>query len=204
MLKIHYFRFAHRAAVNRQRSRLLERVLARAAAPSAVTDWRADAFRVIAPPTTGMPGVGAAALFADRGAANAAAVFMATPVHYVAEMSSVRLPADGILALSQAEAETLAADFGRVWNDAGIRLLSGRCANLFCVFDRPTPATTCDPQDVLDRRIETHLPIGAAAPRLRQLMSEIEMWLFEHAVNRTRLGQGAPAVNGPGGRLDGG
>ena len=200
MTKIHYFRLAHRAAVNRQRSRLLERLLARADAATAVSDWRADAFRVIAPPSTAMPGVGAAALFAERGAVNAAvsaaAVFIATPVHYVAEMSNVRLPADGILSLRQAEAETLAADFDRVWKDAGVRLIAGRCANLFCVVDRPTPATTSDPEDVLDRHIENHLPIGAAAPRLRQLMSEIEMWLFEHAVNRARLELGVPAMNG--------
>jgi hypothetical protein len=196
MLKIHYFRFAHRGAVNRQRSRLLERMLARADASTAVSDWRADAFRVIAAPATAMPGVGAAALFAERGAVNAGSVFIATPVHYVAEMSNVRMPADGILPLRQAEAEALAADFDRVWKDAGIRLLSGRRANLFCLVDQPTPATTCDPEDVLDRRIENHLPTGAGAPRLRQLMSEIEMWLFEHAVNRARLEAGAPAANG--------
>jgi hypothetical protein len=201
MIKIHYFRFAHRGAANRQRSRLLERLLARADATTAVADWRADAFRVIAPPTTAMPGVGAAALFAERGAVNAASlnaasVFIATPVHYVAEMSNVRLPADGILSLRQAQAETLAADFDRVWKDAGIRLIAGRCANLFCLVDRPTLATTCDPEDVLDRHIENHLPSGAESPRLRQLMSEIEMWLFEHAVNRTRLEDGVPAVNG--------
>jgi hypothetical protein len=196
MLKIHYFRLAHRGAVNRLRSRLLERMLARADAPTAVSDWRADAFRVIAPPTTAMPGVGAAALFAERGPVTAASVFIATPVHYVAEMSNVRLAADGILSLRQAEAEALAADFDRVWKDAGIRLLNSRCANLFCVVDQPTLATTCDPEDVLGRRIENHLPIGAAAPRLRQLMSEIEMWLFEHPVNRLRLEDGAPAVNG--------
>jgi hypothetical protein len=196
MVKIHYFRFAHRGAANRRRSRLLERLLARADASTAISDWRADAFRVIAPPSAGMPGVGAAALFAERGAVNAASVFVATPVHYVAEMSNVRLPADGILSLRQAEADALAADFDRVWQDAGIRLATGRCADLFCAIDRPTFATTCDPEDVIDRHIEDHLPIGAEAPRLRQLMSEIEMWLFEHAVNRTRLTAGAPEVNG--------
>jgi len=40
---------------------------------------------------------------------------------------------------------------------------------------------------VLDRQIENHLPTGAGAARLRRLMSEIEMWLFEHAVNRSRI-----------------
>jgi hypothetical protein len=192
----HYFRFTPRGAVERQRSSLLERLLVGADASAAVCDWRADAFRVIASPTTAMPGVGAAALYADLGPATAGSVFIATPVHYVAEMSNVRLRSDGILSLRQPQAEALALDFNRVWNDAGIRLLAGRCADLFCLFDRPMIAATCDPEDVLDRHIDDHLPSGAGAPRLRQLMSEIEMWLFEHAVNRTRVADGAPALNG--------
>jgi hypothetical protein len=192
----HYFRFTSLGAVSRQRSRLLETLLAGADAPVPVIDWRADAYRVIAPPMTVMPGVGAAALCADRGQVQASSVFVATPVHYVAEMSNVRLPADGILSLRQSEAEALAIDFNRVWLDAGIRLLAGHRADLFCVVDQPLSAMTSDPEDVLDRHIENHLPAGAGARPLRRLMSEIEMWLFEHAVNRSRVAQAAPVVNG--------
>ena len=191
----HYFRFIHRA-VHRQRSALLEQLLARADRAVAVADWRADAFRAIAPPTIGMPGVAAAALYAERGPVDAASVFLATPVHYLAELSNVRLPADGILSLRPPEAEALAVDFNRLWSDAGIRMLSGGGADLFCAFDQPTEAATADPEDVLDRHIADHLPAGAAAPRLRQLMSEIEMWLFEHPVNRARIAQAAPVLSG--------
>ena len=55
--------------------------------------------------------------------------------------------------------------------------------------------STQDPQQIQGRHIEHHLPAGPAAPRLRQLMSEIEMWLFEHPVNRTRIANAAPAVS---------
>jgi hypothetical protein len=192
----HYFRFSSLRAATGQRSRLLEKLLAIAEAPASVTDWRADAYRVIAPPMAAMPGVGAAALCADRGWVQAASVFVATPVHYVAEMSNVRLSADGILSVRQSEADALAVDFNRVWLDAGIRLLAGRHADLFCVADEPLSATTSDPEDVLDRHIDNHLPAGAAARPLRQLMSEIEMWLFEHAVNRNRAAEALPVVNG--------
>jgi hypothetical protein len=192
----HYFRFTRCGAVNRQRSQLLERVLARADASSAVADWRADAFHLIAPGMTSMPGVGAAALFADIGAVDAASVFLATPVHYVAEISNVRLPADGILSLGQAEADALAVDFNRVWNDAGIRLLAGRSADLYCLVDQALDVRTHDPEEVLDRRIENYLPTGTSAARLRRLMSEIEMWLFEHAVNRSRTSNAAAAITG--------
>jgi hypothetical protein len=196
-VSIHYFRFTHRGAGSGLRARLLERLLARADTPTVVTDWRADAFRLIAPQSASMPGVGAAALCAERGSVDAASVFIATPVHYIAEMSNVRLAADGILSLSRPDADALAADFNRVWHDAGIRLISGRSQTpLFCLTDRALDAATRDPEDVLDRHIENYLPSGADAPRLRQLMSEIEMWLFEHAVNRTRSAGAAPAVNG--------
>jgi hypothetical protein len=196
-VSIHYFRFTHRSAGSRQRARLLERLLARADTPTVVTDWRADAFRLIAPQSASMPGVGAAAVCAEQGVVNAASVFIATPVHYVAEMSNVRLAADGILSLSRPDADALAADFNRVWHDAGIRLVSGRSQTpLFCLTDRALDVATRDPEDVLDRHIENYLPSGADAPRLRQLMSEIEMWLFEHPVNRTRSTGAAPAVNG--------
>jgi hypothetical protein len=191
----HYFRFTRCGAVERQRLQLLERLLARADSPTAVTDWRADGFRLIAPQMTSMPGVGAAALYADFGTLDAGSVFLATPVHYVADMSSVRLPADGILSLSQLDAEVLAVDFNRVWQDAGIRLLAGRRA-LYCAVDQALDATTQDPEGVLDQRIENHLPTGADAPRLRRLMSEIEMWLFEHALNRSRTMNAAAAVSG--------
>jgi hypothetical protein len=192
----HYFRFTRRGAVNPQRAPLLERLLARADGSIEVTDWRADAFRLIAPTVTAMPGVGAAALRADLGSVDAAWVLLATPVHYVAEMSNVRLPADGILSLRPPEAEALAADFNRIWNDAGIRLLAGRRADLYCVADHALDAVTHDPAEVLDGRIENHLPTGADGPRLRRLMSEMEMWLFEHAVNRARAANSEAPVNG--------
>jgi hypothetical protein len=185
-----------RGASSAQRSRLLERLLAGADAASAVVDWRADAFRVIAP-MTAMPGVGAAALCAAADASvPSGSVFVATPVHYIAEMSTVRLASEGILPLGQSEAEGLAVDFNRIWDDGGVRLIADRYGDLLCVVDQTITVTTRDPEDVLDRRIENYLPVGAGAARLRQLMSEIEMWLFEHAVNRARIADAAPAVNG--------
>ena len=200
-MSIHFFRFTLRDTAGRQRSGLLEGLLARADACREARDWRADALRILAPRMTSVPGVGAAALCSQRGGAEGApaqagTVFMATPVHYVAEMSNVRLPADGVLSLQRPDAERLAADFNRVWSDAGLRLVTGRRADLFCVMDGPLEATTRDPEEVLGRHIENYLPTGAGAPRLRLLMSEIEMWLFEHGVNRSRGTDAAPVVNG--------
>jgi hypothetical protein len=191
-----YFRFIAGDAGEPRRAALLEKLLARADAVRAVSDWRVDAFRVIAPQAPFVPAVAAAALFADRGAMDGAWVCMATPVHYVAEMTSVRLPRGGILSLAQAGAETLARDFNRVWVGSGIRLELGRSAQLYCIFDQTLHVTTRDPQDVLERRIEEYLPAGRDAPRLRRLMSEIEMWLFEHGANSARTEVELAPING--------
>jgi hypothetical protein len=205
-----YFRFVvHDSA--RPRVPLLERLLARADDWTPVSDWRAEAFRVIAPQAACMPAVAAAALCADRvpvdtaavdtaavgtGAMDAAWVCVASPVHYVAEMTSVRLGKDGMLSLTPAAADSLAADFNRVWKGSGIHMTAARSAQLFCTFDREMQVVTRDPEDVLGRHIEEFLPTGADSGRLRQLISETEMWLFEHDANRARTRLGVPVVNG--------
>jgi hypothetical protein len=191
-----YFRFALRGSSNPNRSALLERLLSRAHERKPAIDWRVDAFRVIAPEAVSVPSVAAAALYAEAGAVDGPWVCVAAPVHYEAEMANVRLPQDGILSVSRPDAEALALDFNRVWKDSGVRLIAGSAVALYCVFDQGMNVITRDPQDVLDRHIEPFLPGGADAPRLRQLMSELEMWLFEHAVNRARAAQGEPPING--------
>ena len=200
-----YFRFvAH--DTSRLRAPLLERLIARADDWAPVADWRAEAFRVIAPQAARMPAVAAAALCADRAAADTAAVdtgeadaawvCVATPVHYVAEMTRVRLGQHGILSLTPVEADTLAADFNRVWKGSGIRMTAARSGQLFCTFDREMQVVTRDPEDVLGRHIEEYLPAGADSGRLKQLISETEMWLFGHEANRARTRLGASVVNG--------
>jgi hypothetical protein len=172
---------------------LLERLLARADAPVMVTDWRADAIR-----SQGLSvetfAAGPAALVAASRPADGAWACIATPVHYSAEMSNVRLARDGILRLGAERAAALALDFNRVWRDSGIHLGVGKFADLFCSFDRRLEVVTLDPERVLDRHIEGFLPQGADAAPLRQLMSEMEMWLFEHPAMGTPS-RGARPVN---------
>jgi hypothetical protein len=191
-----YFRFSAHPPEHPRRSLLLEQLLARADGFASSSDWRADAFRLIAPPTVSMPAVAAAALFAEHGALNASWVCIAAPVHYLAERDNVRLAREGMLALRPDEAAALAPDFNRVWGNSGPRLMAGRSANLYCIFDRALEVTTCDPVDVVDRHIGEYLPAGGDARVLKQLMSEIEMWLFEHAVNGARTARGLAPITG--------
>jgi hypothetical protein len=190
-----YFRFAVPGLSPPRRSLFLEQLLARSE-PSPLSDWRTDAFRVIAPQAACAPAVAAAALCADRGTVNGAWVCLASPVHYVAETSNVRLAVEGVLTLAQEDAEMLALHFNREWHDAGVRMTCGRSGRLYGLFDRALDVTSRDPTDAQNLHIEDYLPTGTDAPRLRRLMSEIEMWLFTHDLNSRRASQGDPAISG--------
>lgn len=211
-MSIVYIRFAAHKPVELRRSRLLEGLLARAARPVAVADWRADAFRALTPEAP-MPPVGAAAWRAaapapvepDPAARNAtgsaaaeewAWVCVATPVHLSAGMTRVVLPRDGILRLGAWEADALAADFNRVFGGDGVRMARGRAGVLLCAFDQIMDVDTYDPEAAAGQDVFGFQPSGPHAARLRRLMSEIEMWLFGHEVNRSRQARAELPVTG--------
>jgi hypothetical protein len=172
----------------------LERLLARAdEIAAAAPDWRTDAFRIIAPGIP-MPSVAAVAYRAAGGPRQGGCVFLASPVHYVAEMSNVRLANDGVLSLDAEEAAALARDFNREWRDAGVELWASS-SRLFCGIETLSGAATHDPALARGLHLESFLPAGPDAARLRRLMSEMEMWLFDHAVNRSRRQRAQLAVS---------
>ena len=190
-----YIRFAARPPLTLVRAPLLERLLARADSQACEEDWRARAFRIIAPQAP-MPAIATAALRGQTQGRIGAWALVASPVHLVAGMSSVSMAVDGILDLEPAEADLLVADFNRVFDGAGVRLVRGGTAPMLCLFDAPLCATTIDPEEVLGQDIGEFLPHGADSARLRRLMSEIEMWLFRHAVNARRSASAVPAISG--------
>jgi hypothetical protein len=196
-LSILYFRFAARSSDGAQRSPMLERLVARAGDSSRVEDWRTEAFRVIAPSAQRLPSIAAAIVpEAGSGADPAAWACIATPVHLSAGMRSVTMAADGILNLAPGEAAALSTDFNRVFGGAGVRLSVGRGALLSCLFDDRIEAATRDPEEVAGNDVFGFQPIGPDGARLRRLMSEMEMWLFDHAVNRARSSQERQPVTG--------
>ena len=183
-----YLRFKSRSSAEPQRVPLLEKLLARAGASTLRDDWRADAFLALEPGGP-MPGLAAAAYLTTResGAAGIDCRWrgLATPVHYLAEMSNVRLAAAGILQLQAEEAALLARDFARTWDDREFRL-EAVGALLFCSCRSTLLANQSDPEQALGRHIQDFLPTGQDAAALKRLMSEMEMWLFDHAVNVQR------------------
>lgn len=189
-----YFRINARGADAPARAPLLERLLARAEPAVPIVDWRADALRQIAPESGEAPAI--AALGASVMGVHAAWVAVATPVHLVAGMQAVSLAADGILELERAQAGELARDFNRLFADADVRLVAARDGVLLWLFDVALRVDCTPPDEMLGEDIGPHLPSGPDGARVRGLMSEVEMWLFEHPVNAERRARSHPAVSG--------
>jgi hypothetical protein len=190
-----YFRLAVVTAAAPTRAPVLEDLLAHADAPEHIADWRAAAFRVIAPQAPHVPAIATAAAGGAASSTPGQWALLATPVHLEAGLRTLSLAAEGILALEPGEAEALAADFNRVFAGGGVRLLQARDALLLCVFDAPLEAATTDPEQVAGGDVFAALPSGADAPRLRRLQTEIEMWLFEHEVNAARGARSVPPIS---------
>jgi hypothetical protein len=66
---------------------------------------------------------------------------------------------------------------------------------LLCEFDRPLTVSTHDPGQLAGRDLFDAQPSGADGGRLRRLMSEMEMWLYDHPVNRERVVRQLPSVS---------
>jgi hypothetical protein len=191
-----YIRLNALADPNAARAPLLERMLARAKRFDAGADWRRHAFALVATSSTVMPGIAAAALCGELGPIDGAAVLIASPVHCEAGMVSVRMSADGLISLDPSEASRLAQEFNRDFTDGAQRLVAAPSGRLFCVLASPLTASTHDPLAVCGRDIGPLLPDGPDGARLRRLMSEIEMWLFEHPTNRARVARGVAPLTG--------
>lgn len=165
----------------------LEHWLARGDARAAAGGWRAwlaaATFGAALPPGQGGAGLAAATLL--EGAADRHYWF-ATPVHYVAGLDTLHLPAAGLLTLSAAEQQALVADFRRVFTDAPWRLHALGYRDLLLEGPDPGEHATEDPAGVAGSDLAAAQPRGAGVRPLRQLAAEIEMWLFEHPLNRER------------------
>jgi len=117
-------------------------------------------------------------------------VWLATPVHFVAGLSSVHLDARGLLQVDADTRQMLATDFGKVFAESGFRLEALSSAGFLLRGPHLPDLNTVDPARVLGASISEALPDAGEAPTLRRLGAEIEMWLHDHAVNRERTKRG--------------
>ncbi len=111
-------------------------------------------------------------------------VWMATPLHLAAGLTTLHFDARGILQLSAHELAQLALDFQRTFHDASLMPLE---SGDFLLLRDTLPATiTTEPARIVGGKVADALPRGEGASQLRRFGAEIEMWLHGHAVNLAR------------------
>ncbi|HWM65264.1 MAG TPA: hypothetical protein VNO35_01660 [Steroidobacteraceae bacterium] len=121
-------------------------------------------------------------------------VWMATPVHLIAGLTSVHVDRRSILRLDADDQTALVADFQRVFHDSGFQLQPLASGDFLMLGPQMPIADTPEPARTLGAGIADAQRSGAANPALRRLGAEIEMWLHDHAVNDARSRRGEPPV----------
>lgn len=122
-------------------------------------------------------------------------VWLATPVHLVAGLTSLHLDRGGILRLPFGELEELARDFHRALGESGFALTALPSGDFLMRAPALAPVSTVEPARAMGLSLAQALPSGEGATVLRRLQAEVEMWLHEHPVNQARVRRGEPAVS---------
>ena len=120
-------------------------------------------------------------------------VWIASPVHCIAGLSSVHLEHRGLLKLPMATLAALAADFQAVFQGAGFALHPLASGGFLLAGPASDDAHALEPARSVGMNMAAALP---RSPALRRLGAEIEIWLHEHAVNRDRSERGELPVTG--------
>ena len=157
--------------------------------------WRAWTARWLAlPQYAGAPDAGVAAAALEDAPA-AGTVWLATPVHLIAGMSSLHFDRRSVLRLPEGELDRLAVSFRETFHGSGFDLRPlGGGELLLTGPEVSLGVTTTEPARLLLTSVAEGLPMGGGARALRQLGAEIEMWLHGHAVNDERARRGALTV----------
>ena len=123
-------------------------------------------------------------------------VWMATPMHLVAGLTSVHVDRRSILRLDANDQSALTTDFRRVFHDSGFELRPLDSGD-FLVLGPPMPlAESLEPARAMGASIADARGADVVDPALRRLGAEIEMWLHGHALNDARSRRGEWPVTG--------
>jgi hypothetical protein len=123
-------------------------------------------------------------------------VWLATPLHLVAGLTSLHLDRRSILRLGMDDLTALAADFQRVFHDSGFTL-EPLDSGEFLLFGPQLPVgQDLEPARLMGEGVAEAQPRHGNDPALRRLTAEIEMWLHEHPVNDARMRRGEAPVTG--------
>jgi hypothetical protein len=119
----------------------------------------------------------------------------AEPVTLVVGQDDARLRAQ-VGDLGAADAEALCTALNAHFAADGVRFLAPTPAHWLVRVEQPQQLRTRPPEAARGAPLYAFLPHGPDAARWKRWQSEVQMLLFEHAVNLRREQEGLPAVNG--------
>jgi hypothetical protein len=128
-------------------------------------------------------------------AATDSTVWIATPVHLIAGLTSLHVDRRSILRLSAADLESFAQDFNRTFGNTDLHLAPLANGEFLMRGAVTLIAATTEPSRVLVADLETALPKGSDSKALKRLGAEIEMWLHAHPLNESRRHRGELPVS---------
>jgi hypothetical protein len=131
----------------------------------------------------------------DAGGADSAWVLRADPVHLRAGMGELVLTDGAELAISAAEAASLAAEINAQLDDPGLRLEPLAPKRWYLRLDEAPRLATRAPWDVVGAPVGESLATGDDAARWRTLLNDIQMILHASPVNHARERRGELPVN---------
>lgn len=121
---------------------------------------------------------------------------MATPVHLVAGLTSVHVDRRSVLRLDPSDQSALTTDFQRVFHDSGFELWPLDSGDFLVLGPQMPHVGTLEPARSMGASIADAQGVNVPDPALRRLGAEIEMWLYDHAVNDSRRRRGEWPVTG--------
>ncbi len=192
MLLIPDFLRAHQAA-GRPRLPVLERMLARAG--RCETRHPAACLAPLFGLTAGDIHEAPFTRLADGGTPDEGWWLRADPVHLAPDRDQLVLMPESVLELAHAETHALSEAFNRLFSGDGWHLEFPQVLRGYLLCPKPLDAVTHDPAPFVGGAVLAAMPSGPDAPRLKSLMSEVEMLFHTHAVNTAREEAGRPPIN---------
>jgi hypothetical protein len=114
-------------------------------------------------------------------------VWLATPVHLTATLTSVHLHPSGLLRLDSAAQVELADSFHAEFASEGLRLVPLAGGGFLLHGAGEAAAHRAEPARYLGQSIVQAQPEGPGAAPLARIGAEIEMWLHQHPLNAARV-----------------